>query len=74
MSKIAMLVRLVPLMGSLADKVVSWFKKDPETFKTKLIFVGVVTVLLALLSYWIGEHNIKAGVDAVIELCDEVGC
>lgn len=74
MSKIALLIRALPLIASLGDKVMEWFKKDPKAAKEKLIFVGIMTVVLIALAYAAGEQNVQIGVEAVKQLCNEVDC
>ena len=74
MSKIALLIKAIPLLSMLGDKLVVWFKKDPKIAKQKLIFVGVMAIVLAILAAIIGEPNINIGIDAVKQLCNEVDC
>ena len=74
MSKIALLIKAIPLLSMLGDKLVVWFKKDPKVAKQKLIFVGVMAIVLAILAAIIGEPNINIGIDAVKQLCNEVDC
>ena len=74
MSKIALLIKAIPLLSMLGDKLVVWFKKDPKIAKQKLIFVGVMAIVLAILAAIIGEPNISIGIDAVKQLCNEVDC
>ena len=74
MSKIALLIKAIPLLSMLGDKLMVWFKKDPKLAKQKLIFVGVMAVVLAILAAIVGEPNINIGIDAVKQLCNEVSC
>lgn len=74
MSKLALLVKALPILTTIGDKIASWLRKDPKTFKAKLAFLVIISITLIVLTAWLGEPSVNAGVDAVIKLCDEVGC
>lgn len=74
MANIALLTKALPLISKIGDKVMGWLKKDPATFKLKLIFVGVMVTILTVLSAVLGEVNLGIGVDAVVEICKEIDC
>lgn len=74
MANIALLIKALPLISKIGDKVMGWLRKDPKTFKLKLIFVGVMTTVFTILAAVLGEVNLGIGVDAVVEICKEINC
>ncbi len=74
MAKLALLIKAIPLLSKLGNKVMGWLRKDPKTFKLKLIFVGVMTTVFTILAAALGEVNLGIGVDAVVEICKEIDC
>lgn len=74
MSKLTMLIKALPLFSKIGDKVMGWLRKDPKTYKQKLIFVGVMTVVLTILVAALGEVNLSVAIDSLTQICKEIGC